>query len=264
MGFVKMDWRCYICEIIDIYIDTMKRRGFLVAGIVFFMGSVQAQNEVFDKCYQGLDGGNATTTDVSIVYPQGFHVVDKDGVDVLVVNNNYKPSDALYESDRVIALHPVTLESDSGEGVLLYPVVSSTIPMLHGTPERELHAALGDGDKDVSGSIRKIKLDDMSQYGNADVAYIYDMKLPEPYMGKYANCTGVYLRKYAHPALLMKVITTDEGMAKKDEYLHKLLGSVKYGYAITSEGVKMESVAKQDSMNIVNHVTCRHVNAAKK
>lgn len=243
----------------------MKKEVFLIClGMVFFMENIHAQNEVFDKCYQNLDEGNAVTTDVEISYPEGFHVVDVNGADVLVVNKNYKPADALYESDRVIALHPVALESDSGDCVLLYPVVSSTIPMLHGTPERELQAAFGDKKKDVSGSVKKIKLDDMSGYSNADVAYIYDMILPEPYLGKYSNCTGVYLRKYAHPALLMKVIVTDDGVAKKEEYLNKLLGSVRYGNAVTPEGIRMESVARQDSLNIVNHVTCRHVKDAGK
>lgn len=233
---------------------------------VFFMFvmcclSQYAQDGLFDKCYNW--GGNAEKADVYIQKPDGFHSVYENGADVLVVNKNYKPADALYEGERVIALHPVALESDNKECVLLYPVISPTIPMLHGTPERELHAALGDENKDVSGSVRKIKLEDMSRYGNADVVYVYDMKLPESYLGRYSNCVGLYLRKYAHPALLMKVVMTDEGLSRRDDYIQKLLGSVRYGDAVSADGVKMESVAHDDSLRIVNHIRCRHVQDAQ-
>lgn len=239
----------------------MIKRVFLIAAAIAVTGvGLSAQEGVFDKCY--LEGGNAESLDVYMTEPAGFHEVDDDNLALLVINKDYKPADALIESGRVAALHPVTLEADNKECVLLYPMVSATIPWLTHTPERELRAAAGDGKKDVSGSVRKIELDDMSQYCNADVAYVYEMKLPEPYMGKYSNSIGVCLRKYAHPALLMRVVMTDEGMKNKDEYLRALLGSVRYGDAVSEEGVKMERAAREDSLRIAKHGFCRHIQEA--
>lgn len=71
------------------------------------------------------------------------------------------------------------------------------------------------------------------------------MQLPEPYLGKYRNCIGVCLRKYAHPAALMKVMLTDNGLKNKDYYLKALLNSVHYGDKITPEAKKWAKILQE-------------------
>ena len=71
---------------------------------------------------------------------------------------------------------------------------------------------------------------DLPQYANADTAVVYTLEFDylNPFIN-YRHCVGVYLRKYGHPALLLKIALTDEGLKNKDKYIRQLLDNVRYG-----------------------------------
>lgn len=54
---------------------------------------------------------------------------------------------------------------------------------------------------------------------------------------------------------MMKVVMTDEGLAKRDQYLTAILNSVKYGDNVEEEGVLREEHARE----MRNLSPCRHV-----
>lgn len=65
-----------------------------------------------------------------------------------------------------------------------------------------------------------------------DTVVIYELDLlfnDVPYMDAYRHCIGVYLRKYAHPALLTKIMLTDAAYEHKDKYIGMLLDNISYG-----------------------------------
>ncbi len=202
-----------------------------------------AQNNEFIKCYD--TDISVIDTDVDIFMPEGFSPLNTPGSDILIVNPDYKPRNAISSEQRVISLHPVVLESADKECALLYPTLSLRIQCLDNIPTREIQAIAENEDLDVSGNIRMISLDDMTEWCNADTAFIYELKLPKPYIGKYRNCIGVYLRKYAHPAALIKVMITDNGLKNKDHYLKALLNSIHYGDNITTEAKKWVKILQE-------------------
>lgn len=75
---------------------------------------------------------------------------------------------------------------------------------------------------------------------NADTVLIYDLQLKVPFLGKYTHATGIYLQKYAHPAMLLKVLMDDKGIKNKTQYIKMILESIKYGDSATSEGLAGE------------------------
>lgn len=227
----------------------MNIRRFLCIAILAVMTamSTHAQERIMDRCFMGgLDNKSA---DLCLERPDGFHVLE--GEDMLMLNPDYKPPYAKTNDERVISLHPLVLESDDEDCVLLYPIVSPSIWVPNITIQREKQAvSAGNRERD---NVTVIRQKDMSQYSGADVAYIYQMELPQPYKGKYSHCTGIYLRKYAHAPLLMKVITSDSGEAKKDVYMRKLLDSVHYGDTIMPEWIDREKSAISDSIRLAGY-----------
>lgn len=218
-------------------------RQILLAIIMSLNLWCSAQSNEFIKCYD--KDISIDETDVKITMPEGFTQLNNPDTDMLIVNPNYKPKNAITDEQRVVSLHPVVLESADKECALLYPTLSLRIQNLDNAPTRELQAVAANENIDVSESIKMISSDDMTEWCNADTAFIYEMQLPEPYLGKYRNCIGVCLRKYAHPAALMKVMLTDNGLKNKDYYLKALLNSVRYGDKITPEAKKWTKILQE-------------------
>lgn len=159
----------------------------------------------------------------------------------LSVNPDYMPNDALSEDERVMDMPSLLLSNDDGGALLFYAVPDRINPMVYKSwIMREIQVSLGDETVDVSDSIKVVAGGDMSAYSNADSVFIYRLTLPERYLGKYKYCVGVQLYKYAHPAMRMRVLMTDESLGNSDEYVKALLGSVRYGDAVPESGVLRE------------------------
>lgn len=199
---------------------------------------IRSNDSIFDKCYTTFSKDSQENCDSQMRFPEGFHNVETDGM--LILNPEYFFDCGLNTDLLEGYIYPVVLESDAKDAVLLYPVQSYEQMIYDWKIKNELKAAFNNPDLDTSGMITVITGEDMSRYSNADTAYIYHFELPRPYLGKYNHCTGIYLRKYAHPAMLMKVITTDQGMEKRDEYMHTLLNSITYGNSLPQAGIEEE------------------------
>ncbi len=185
-----------------------------------------AQIENFDKCY----GSPKSTVDVELKVPCGFNAIDS-APSTFFIN----PESSPYLS----SWHGNVFQSVDSNCVLLFPKLYSSILSYKGQVRSELEA-VGNDRENISDIITTVVNEDMSTYCNADTAYIYRLKLPQPFMDKYSHCVGIYLRKYAHPAILMKVMMTDEGLIKADNYVKLLLSCVKYGNTTTAESIKVE------------------------
>lgn len=130
----------------------------------------------------------------------------------------------------------IGFQSPDENAVILFPIVFlnfGTQSLQEGrTVEYELRQYNCDGYLDITPMIDIIVQEDMSRYANADTAVIYSFDLKEPYlpyMGRYNHCIGVYLRKYGHPALLLKIAVDDDGLRNKERYLHDLFDNIHYG-----------------------------------
>lgn len=191
----------------------MKTAALLIALLVNLMS--YAGNDI-DKEY-----------DIHLTVLEGFNRIDSINSVSFVINPDYDLTAS--------CMHDMALESDSRNCVLLYPSLNWNIISLKGQIGTELRASKDDPNLNVGDYVAVVAQPDMSEYANADTAFIYRMELPQPYLGKYSNCIGVHLKKYAHPLMMMKVITTDAGLGKIDAYLNALLSSVRFGDAVPEE-----------------------------
>lgn len=195
--------------------------------------------------------------DITINPPEGFHeVVNSSGFGfvAMFVNPRFMFSEENMEKSYNISLHPAVFESEDGNALLLYPWLGS---LDYSTlPPHELKLVAEDENFDTRNRIRKIFGKDMSQYCNADTAYVYSFDLGEPFRGKFSHCIGIVLRKYAHDAMAMKVLTTDEGKPNAEKYMRTLLNSIRYGDTQTKEGIRQEEEAIEMAKR---HTRCPHV-----
>lgn len=164
--------------------------------------------------------------DIELTMPEGFTSIDMRG-------RNFGLIPSLCPSMFIDKIYPVGLESDDNEAVFLYPTIlfdADWQTLQNGYYiENELRAVHKDIDLDVRPLVDVYSLDDMSIYADADTVAIYLLDFPMPFLDRYWHCIGVYLRKYGHPAMLMKIALNDAGLENKEEYLRKLLSTVKYG-----------------------------------
>ena len=141
-----------------------------------------------------------------------------------------------YALESISDTHPIGLISFDKHAVILYPFVALNdgINTLCNDDivEKELRSVNRNINLDVKPLVDIIALEDMSQYSNADTVAIYTLDLSPigiDYMDKYNKCIGVYMRKYGHPALILKIMLDDEGYADKDKYIRTLFDNVRYG-----------------------------------
>ena len=238
----------------------MKVLSFLILNLFCLSGYAAG---IFDTCYG--NGCDSTSTDIFLSCPEGFSKYGKDNTleYVLNINPDYMPMDALYEDQRLVDIPSVLLMSDDGECMLFYCGMDTRNPLVSADGIKyEIGVALGNEESDVNDSITVVAGNGMPAYANADTAYIYKMDLPMPYLGKYAHTLNVNLRKYAHPALRVRIFMTDKSLSKADEYLKKLLANVRYGDVVSDSGLKAESLAWELEMHRRKHGPCRHVREA--
>lgn len=127
----------------------------------------------------------------------------------------------------------------------------------------ELQAIAENEDLDVDDQIEKVALEDMSKYSNADTVFIYRMELKQPYLGRYKHCTGIVMKKYAHPGMAMKIITSDAGLDKLGRYMRMLFDSVLYDDEITETGIEAEKLAEETRTSLEKHGPCIHLRQAR-
>lgn len=215
----------------------MKRITFFVVGLLVALFPFMALAD-FNNYY-----ASSNEKDITINPPEGFHEVDSIEFIFLFVNPQFMFKEENMEKSYNVSVHPAIFESESGDAILLYP----SLGFLDFTnlPQHELKLVAEDENFDTSDRIRKIFGKDMSQYCNADTAYVYNFDLGEPFRGKFTHCIGIVLRKYAHEGMAMKVLTTDEGKPNAEEYMRTLLNSIRYGDSVTKKGLFLEKNAIQ-------------------
>ncbi len=214
----------------------MKRITFFVVGLLVALFPFMALAKY--KNYYSYFKDN----DITINPPEeGFHEVDSIGFICLFVNPQFMFKEENMEKLYKVSIHPAIFESESSDALLLYPCLE--LLDYSDLPQNELKVVAEDENFDTSDRIRKIFGKDMSQYCNADTAYVYSFDLREPFRGKFTHCIGIVLRKYAHDGMAMKVLTTDEGKPNAEKYMRTLLNSIKYGNEVTEKGLFLEKNA---------------------
>lgn len=174
---------------------------------------------------------------VTINLPEGFKEIDMRGRTRLDASIN-----PAYPSDEEI--YPVAVESPDARAAFLFPKIDFGSRRQIIRKGRVVEDELRFNHKDLALDIRPL-IDvnsgkDMPLYSNADTAVVYQLEFDwlNPFIN-YNHCVGVYLRKYGHPALLLKIALTDEGLKDKDKYIRELLDNVSYDDTIFP-GLKLQ------------------------
>lgn len=236
----------------------------LILLILYLPLYVTAQEaDVFARCFMLENPIKVPENAVKLIKPDGFRKVPEQVENILSINPDYMPLDALSEESRVLYIPTVVLESDSKDCVFLYPSVDLSFSLNYNPAKIELQAIAEDENLNVDSLIEKIALEDMSKYSNADTAFVYNLELKQPYLGRYRHCTGVVLKKYAHPGMAMKIITSDEGRGKLDQYMRKLFDSVLYDDEITATGTEAEKSAEEIRKSLEANGPCIHIRQAR-
>lgn len=152
--------------------------------------------------------------------------------------------------------YPLGLESGEQDAMFLYPALyfdfGNQTLRLGNEIETELRAVHKDCELDVNPYVDIFDVRKLKGFANADTVAIYDFR-PDSFLSpgidtaRFKHCVGVYLRSKNHPALLLKILLTDEGYINKDEYIGLLLDNVKYGEL----GGLLSSIENQ----LTNHYT---------
>lgn len=106
--------------------------------------------------------------------------------------------------------------------------------------EREIRAGAGNTKLNVTPLITVLTGEEAAKYSNADTVVLYNIQLRKQAMGKYDRCVGIYLRKYGHPAMLLKVLLTNTAYKNKDKYINNLIKAVRYGDSPSAEMLTQE------------------------
>ncbi|MDE5553889.1 MAG: energy transducer TonB [Muribaculaceae bacterium] len=200
----------------------MRIASLIFATFLLASQSIVAQSDDFDSYSHEL-----RKADVTLTAPKSFKSIDLKGRRNITYNINPNWSDAI----PVPLIAGAVLDNDDEGVAFIYPQVlfdNKSTKNAH-VIETELRQNNDDMELDIRPIINIIAGEDMSEYANADTAVIYEYQFKVPYLDTYRTCVGVYLRKYGHPALLMKIALSNKAADKKDKYLRLLLDNVAYG-----------------------------------
>ena len=185
--------------------------------------------------------------DVTVKAPEGMRYNDNSAYSAendyqtytIDVNPDFCTLSCGHKMPNIGWIYGAAFEGDGA--VMLFPTQFSYMPQLDSWVELEIQASHSDQNLDVRPYLSVIAQKDMSKYANADTVLVYQFDiLGKPFMDKYSHVIGVYLRKYAHPSIGLKIVTDDKGLTKKDEYVKLMLDCIKYGDEVHDEGVKWE------------------------
>lgn len=215
----------------------MKHRLIALPILIFGIWMSSFGQKASNKSYHDILKEN----DITLSLPSGFKLTDlgKDNPIGLPINPGYTPKYG-FSGRNIGWTYSLGLKSEEEDCVLLYSTVVPQFVSLSSIIEDEVQASMSDSDLDISDYIKMVTDSDMTEYANADTVLIYDLQLKVPFLGKYTNATGIYLQKYAHPAMLLKVLMDDEGIKNKTQYIKTILCSIKYGDSATPEGLAGE------------------------
>lgn len=200
----------------------MRNVSLFFATILLAVQSIAAQNDDFGRYSHELK-----KADVTLTAPESFKSIDLKGRRNITYNINPNWSGAI----PFPLIADAVLDNDEEGVAFIYPQLSFDINSTRNghVIETELRQNNENMELDIRPMISIIAEKDMSAYANADTAVIYEYKFKQPYLDTYRTCVGVYLRKYGHPALLMKIALSDRAADKKDKYIRQLLDNVAYG-----------------------------------
>ncbi len=168
--------------------------------------------------------------DVHITKPDGFKMVSQMVSDFII--NRDEPIGTFYQA---------ALQSEDGECLILYPIVfshrsgsfSEGRTMTYG----EIKAALKKLEKpyDKQAIAANILLEiggreSLEAYSNADSVFVFRCPLlAEPYQNKYTECIGINVSKIGFATLITKILLTEKGKEKENEYIKTVFNNIKYG-----------------------------------
>lgn len=163
---------------------------------------------------------------IELTKPKGFKVIGKSNWFIINKKSNVGIS------------YRMTLESKNRDCLILVPYFFSNaiIPTfgIKNLCYREVKAALNLNPEDRTIELdsakyfRMISKDNMRGYFNADTVFIYKISLPETYEQVYSYCIGITALKTGHPAAVMKILLTENGKKREEEYLQLLFNSIHY------------------------------------
>ncbi len=163
--------------------------------------------------------------DINLTKPKGFKVIDG------------KRTFAVNEKMNIGTLYQVTLESKAKDCLILYPWFMifkhhemGARNMVYGEVEAALNIPPDNKTikLDTAKYVKIIAKNDMKSYFNADTVFIYKIKLPKPYKEVYSECIGINTIKNGHPSAMIKILLTEEGIKKEDEYMQTVFKSMQY------------------------------------
>ncbi|MFS2636255.1 hypothetical protein AAH119_17790 [Bacteroides thetaiotaomicron] len=193
---------------------------------------------------------------IDLTKPKGFKVVD--GMTTFRVN----------EKRNIGTIYRMTLESKDKNCLILFPyfdVIENNNTVSQNMAYGELKAVLNLGPEDdmrlktVNGIfmmqgesnskldnqlieldsakyVKTITGDNMENYFNADTVFIWKAPLQNEWSASlskynaeiYTECIGINVIKTGHPSGIIKILLTEEGKKKEEEYLQALFRSIHY------------------------------------
>ena len=206
-----------------------------------------------DKQFEDYVSKLRDAYDISITKPDNFSIADIRGRENIErnINPDWRTS---VRYNRSIAA--AIIEADNEEAAFILPRLNETellLPPLRNAAqiELELRNSQSNMDLDINPLITIIADADMSRYAEADTAVIYEFDFQTSVLGRYNHCIGIYLRKAAYPALLLKVALNDKGYEKKDEYVRLILDNIRYGSSPDQLMVYEENAANDNDSEFV-------------
>lgn len=195
--------------------------------------------------------------DIAITRPENFHSIEMRGRKYI---NEFIAKDWQTSGISLAEICPVALEADNNEAVFVFPTCmlpgkldpkSEFVPMIEMVKsgkliEEELRRNKRNMKLDVTPLISVIANQDMTAYANVDTVVIYEFDFRRPLLEQYRHCVGIYLRKYAHTPLLLKIALNDAGYATKEKYIRLLLDNISFGNDACPELVECEKIQAKD------------------
>lgn len=186
---------------------------------------------------------------IQLAKPKGFKVID--GLAPFRVN----------EKRTVGTFYQMTLVSKTKDCLILFPCFDAysrhniiTKGMVYGEveaalglkPDKGMRMKVVDGkfvmqgtmnlkpnnemaELDTAQYVSIVAKGDMKDHFNADTVFIFKFRLPKPYKEVYSECIGINAIKKGHPSAMMKILLTEEGKKREEEYMRLLFKSIHYG-----------------------------------
>lgn len=194
----------------------MRVCSFLAMILCFTFAEAQDYNFVEIMCE------NPKAQDITIVVPELFTQIE--------VQSSIRLPMCMRGAGPMFINQGDAYMSDDNNCIMLYSDIGKLPGLgIEQSVVDELRAFSGDLKKDVTDKYQEIRLRDMSNYSNADAAFIAEYYQPKPFIAGYNNCIIIAMEKYAHPTVHAWILLNEEGLKDKDNYIRMFLDNVKFG-----------------------------------